>query len=149
MELVLTQLAPQHELLNPHWARLSEAELAQPLAAGRWSRKQILGHLIDSAVNNQRRFVQAQFGPWPYELSPYDQDQWVHAGGYAVAPSPPLLTLWNALNQQLARLIGLMPNNALACECRTPDGRLVTLEWLVQDYVMHLTHHVQQILAAE
>lgn len=146
METTLKQLDRQHRLLGQHWPELSEIELTQPLAPGRWSRKEILGHLIDSAANNYRRFVLAQFGPWPYVIQPYDQDQWVQCGSYLNVPGTELFTLWNACNKQLKRLIATIPAAALARECQTPYGTSVTLEWLIKDYVLHLEHHVQQIL---
>ncbi|MBK9046740.1 MAG: hypothetical protein IPL74_08565 [Bacteroidetes bacterium] len=40
----------------------------------KWSKKEILGHLIDSATNNHQRFVRGQFETVP-EIS-YDQNNW-------------------------------------------------------------------------
>jgi hypothetical protein len=146
METLLKQLDRQRRLLGQHWPEFSEIELSQPMAPGRWSRKEILGHLIDSAANNHRRFVLAQSGPWPYVIEPYDQNHWVQCGSYLNVPGPELFLFWNAYNKQLKQLISAMPAATLARECQTPYGTQVTLEWLVEDYVLHLEHHVQQII---
>ena len=50
-------------------------------APGKWSRKEILGHLIDSAVNNQARFVRAQLQD-DLVFDGYDQDAWVRVQRY-------------------------------------------------------------------
>ena len=146
METTLKQLDRQRRLLGQHWTQFSEIELTQPLAPGRWSRKEILGHLIDSAANNHRRFVLAQAGPWPYVMESYDPDYWVQCGSYLNVPGAELLAFWNAYNKQLRQLISAVPTAALAHECHTPHGTRVTLEWLIKDYVLHLEHHVQQII---
>ena len=40
--------------------RYQESETAVRPAPDKWSKKEILGHLLDSAVNNHHRFVRAQ-----------------------------------------------------------------------------------------
>src|SRR4030095_2595683 len=39
---------------------LQETEVSLKPAPGKWSKKEILGHLIDSATNNHQRFVRTQ-----------------------------------------------------------------------------------------
>ncbi len=113
-------------------------------APGKWSRKEILGHLIDSAANNHQRFVRAQYG----DKTPvtYDGDQWVNVQKPHGMAANNLIGLWAFYNLHLAHIIGNIPkdkyNVLFYADAREPQ----TLEWLVQDYIRHLIHHLKQIL---
>ncbi|MHA4811347.1 DinB family protein [Flavitalea flava] len=109
-----------------------------------WSKKEILGHLIDSAQNNIRRFVVAQ-----YENSPtisYDQDKWVEISNYQHAPIQDLVTLWVLLNKHICRIWAHMSPEAAQRICHTPGPETRSIEWLAADYCAHLLHHLHQIL---
>ena len=110
-----------------------------------WCARQILGHLIDSACNNHRRFVLGQSA----ELARYDgynQDDWVERQRYDKVPWRDLVTLWTAYNRHLAHVIACVPDAVAAQEALGPDGtQPVSLAFLMDDYVTHLRHHVEQI----
>lgn len=120
-----------------------------PQTAGRrddpntWSPKEVLGHLIDSAANNHQRFVRAQQGP--LTLPGYDQDHWVGSQGYQEADWVHLVTLWTHFNLHLADVIGRIPPATYGVPCVIGNSPAVTLEFLITDYLRHLTHHVAQI----
>jgi DinB superfamily len=135
------------QLLNERFAEFDDNDLSHPLQPGGWSRKQILGHLLDSATNNYRRFVLCCLQSAPYPIMVYDQDGWVACGAYQSAPAEELLQLWTLYNQQLARLLAHLPTDALSHRCQFENGYAVTLSWLVEDYVVHLEHHVRQIIS--
>ena len=80
-------------MLDRHWPTFSEAELVELPGPGRWSHKEILGHLIDSATHNPQRFVLAQLAPSPLCLEPYGQYAWVRIGAHQHRPAAELLTL--------------------------------------------------------
>lgn len=143
----LTNLARQITLLNEQWGQFLETELEQRPGPGRWTKKEIVGHLIDSAANNHRRFVLAQLlkDSTP-KLLPYDQNAWVRTAGYQHMPSTELLTLWTSYNRFLLHFLGQIPEPALAAECSVFNGTPITLDWLIDDYVLHLEHHVHQII---
>lgn len=113
-----------------------------------WSRKQILGHLIDSALNNVHRFVRA---PLEEELvfPDYDQPAWVAAGGYQERPWPALVRFWADLNSHLVDVMRRMPPDQLDTPCRLGGSEPLTLEFLVRDYMRHMRHHLEQILNPE
>lgn len=119
---------------------------AERPAAGGWCAREILGHLIDSACNNHRRFVIGQ-GPAPVVFQGYDQDVWVERQRYAQVPFRDVVALWEAYNRHLAHVIANTPPDALANEGDGPDGGVVTLGFLMEDYVTHLRHHLDQLRA--
>ena len=132
-------------LLAEHWTLFTEDELLNRAGPGRWSRKEVLGHLVDSAANNHSRFVLAQLAG-PLQMRAYDQDAWVRLSAYQHLSSAELLALWTTYNRFFLHLLVQIPEETLAVECFTPNANPVTLCWLINDYVLHLEHHVQQII---
>lgn len=110
----------------------------------KWSKKEILGHLIDSASNNHQRFVRAQYG----DKTPisYEGDAWVSLQNYHDVPASNLVGLWAFYNLHLAHIISNIPKEKYHVEFHADPKEPQTLEWLVQDYIHHLTHHLKQIL---
>ena len=49
------------EEASPLLARMKPEVVSSKESAGKWSRKELLGHLIDSAANNHQRFVRASY----------------------------------------------------------------------------------------
>jgi len=125
-------------------ARLDSSATAASPASGKWSVKEIIGHLIDSAVNNHQRFVRGQYED-PLVLPGYAQDFWVRAQGYADAPWPELAEFWRLYNHHLAGVIRRIPPDKLEVECRIGPNTAEPLGFIVEDYVAHLKHHVLQI----
>ncbi|WP_185816789.1 DinB family protein [Hymenobacter metallilatus] len=146
MHHVCHRLQELLSLLNEELPTLTPEELTIPPAPGRWSRQEILGHLIDSAANNHRRFVLALTQPAPLLIVAYNQDDWVRCADYQHTPATDLLALWTTYNRQLIRLISRIPAEAYQLPCEFENGYSVTLGWLIDDYAVHLEHHVQQIL---
>ena len=140
----------------PALQSISDTEAARPRAPGKWSRREIVGHLIDSASNNHQRFVRAQFID-DLICPTYDQDAWVRVQRYADAPWGELVSLWALYNRQLARVMDAVPREMRERpRARHNLDRVAfhllsasepaTLEYFMQDYVVHLEHHLAQIL---
>ena len=110
----------------------------------RWSKKEILGHLIDSVTNNHHRFVRSQFEHIP--IIAYDQDKWKEFSYYQQMEVDQLIGFWTSYNLQLLELLKLIPPANLKKECNTGGQDNVTIECLINDYVSHLEHHLGQIL---
>ena len=123
----------------------STEELLRKPAPGRWSRQEILGHLVDSALNNLKRFTESQFLPQPYQVIRYMQDEVVAVNGYQNLPLDHVLGLWRSLNQQIVYVMKNVPDEKLGYVVITPGGESKTLEWLMVDYVEHMGHHWGQV----
>lgn len=139
----------------PRLRAIPEAESARPPAPGKWSPRQVLGHLIDSASNNHQRFLRARFQK-DLVFPGYLQEEWVEAQNYRDAPWAELVELWGLYNLHLARVMDATPEDLLQRERRRhnfdhiafrklPEGSPATLAYLHLDYVAHLEHHLAQI----
>jgi hypothetical protein len=111
----------------------------------KWSNKEIIGHLCDSAMINLQRFVRCTYEE-KFKLV-YEQDEWVAAERYQEMDIENLLELWRLLNLQIARVLEKYPVDRwqIQCDSKKNEVGLHTVEWLAQDYVDHLQHHLNQI----
>jgi hypothetical protein len=115
--------------------------------ADAWSRKEELGHLIDSAANNHIRFVLATIDT-EYRGPGYAQDKWVDAHGYRELPWGMLVDFWYRYNVLLAHLIGRIPEDHFNNRCVIGWG-VVSLRFVIEDYALHLQHHLDHILSRD
>ncbi|OFW75589.1 MAG: metal-dependent hydrolase [Alicyclobacillus sp. RIFOXYA1_FULL_53_8] len=145
MSNVVEQLEELLKSVPRQLRELSNEDLVNPRSTGKWSRLQILGHLCDSAVNNLGRFIQAQYQPEPLAIVSYNQEVWVSSQHYGETPIDEVLTLWLSLNRSIVRVISSLPGDVLSQTCKLSSGDIVTLEWLIDDYLQHMKHHLQQI----
>ncbi|AJW62439.1 DinB family protein [Elizabethkingia bruuniana] len=124
---------------------ISEDEWSYKASPEKWSRKEIIGHLCDSAFTNIRRFVVTQYKE--NENIVYDQDHWVKAQNYQNIPTAEVINLWKSLNYQIVHIVENMPDEVLQ---RTSDTskttpEILTLEVLIKGYIDHLHHHLKTI----
>lgn len=123
---------------------LGEADASASRGAGKWTKKEILGHLIDSAANNHQRFVRAPLAD-PFAWPGYEQETWVAIHRYRQRPWTELIDLWVALNRHVAHVMEGVPPERLQTRCVIGGKEPVTLEWVVRDYLRHVRHHLAQI----
>ena len=112
----------------------------------KWSKKEVLGHLIDSASNNLRRFICGQYEETPKII--YQQDFWVTANNYQNIEKENVIQLWKLLNRQICEVLLTMSeqNGNLMCDTGRDKVQLHSIDWLAEDYVKHLKHHLNQII---
>lgn len=139
----------------PRLSAISSVRSQERPSRGKWSPREIVGHLIDSAQNNHGRFVRAQLSD-DLRFAGYAQDEWVAIQGYQDAPWEALVELWAAYNRQLARVIERVPPG-IAAQSRTkhnlhevawravPASEPASLGYFMLDYVGHLQHHLRQV----
>ena len=137
------------ELLKTGQTYLSQAsgsDLKYKSLPGKWSKQEILGHLIDSGINNLQRFTEIQSAERPFKVRKYKQDDLVIANAYQDADMSELLPLWLALNKRILKVMEKQTEAALNYRIELPDGQLSDLRFLMTDYVDHLEYHLKQIM---
>lgn len=135
------------EIIPPKLLQLNEEVFSFKFSALKWSKKEILGHLIDSASNNHQRFIRVQLEETP--LIAYNPDAWNACSRYHEYNSEQLILFWKLYNLHLATLIRTIPEKNLQRLCITGEQAPVTLEFLIKEYVTHLEHHLKQIVSYE
>ncbi|MBL7739448.1 MAG: DinB family protein [Chitinophagaceae bacterium] len=135
-------------VIDEYWPLLQKIpgdKLLYKPSALKWSKKEIIGHLVDSAQNNIRRFIVAQYEDSPHIV--YKQDNWVAVSGYQQYDMQELLNLWRSLNKHMVIVLKNIPPGIASRTCLTES--LHSIEWLAEDYIRHLKHHLHQVLDLE
>ncbi|HYY43071.1 MAG TPA: DinB family protein [Pyrinomonadaceae bacterium] len=155
-------LADFRQTIETSAARLNamdEAQVQEPRGEDKWTAKQIIGHLIDSAANNHQRFVLAQLKD-DLAFPGYQQSDWVRVQHYDEADWRALVQLWQSYNLHLLHVMAHTPPTKLQTPCtqHTLDriawqvvsrSEPVTLEYLMRDYIGHMQHHLRQIFGEQ
>ncbi len=132
------------EKATPFLRAIDADDAALRPSPNKWSRKEILGHLIDSASNNHQRFVRGQaaeslVGPG------YEQDHWVRCQGYIEHDWNEMVDFWRLYNRHIVQVIRRIPDEKTTMQCRIGSYEPMTFGYLIEDYVIHLKHHLGQI----
>lgn len=136
-----------YSLLDQLPTRLKAVSLADAehkASPAQWSRKEELGHLLDSALNNHRRIVLIQLEDKP-ALSNYDGEKWVELNAYQSRNWQELIELWSAFNKQLLAAAEAVPESAWSRTCTIGDSKPLTLQFVFEDYIEHMLHHLRHI----
>lgn len=115
------------------------------ITPNRWSKKEILGHLIDSAINNIQRFTEIHTFEKPYIIRAYNPDDLVKSNDYQNKNNQELLELWIRLNHHVIHLLKNQTDETLNYQLILPNGATANLKFLIEDYFAHLYHHLHQI----
>ncbi len=129
----------------PQLDSFSEEEYSLKPSPTKWSKKELIGHLIDSGQSNLRRFIVAQYEDTP--TINYNQDKWVAINNYQACDVKDLIQLWYFLNRQIVFVLKNISEEMSQRICITSAS--YTIEWLAQDYLKHPKHHLHQVLNLE
>ena len=133
--------------LPDRYLSFSTEVLVQRPVSGKWSKQEILGHLVDSAINNLKRFTEIQFLPQPYVITSYQQEELVIVNNYQRVHISHLLQLWQSLNRQIVHVVLNIPEEKLnlLVDPQYANRETKTLAWIISDYVAHMEHHFKQV----
>lgn len=106
----------------------------------KWSLKEIVGHLVDSASNNHQRFIRMQFGDL-IDFPAYDGEKWIKAENYNGMDWEVLIALWYSYNILILNLIGNVSEASLE-NVWIKDEKAFTLEELIHSYYEHIDTHI-------
>ncbi|KQL50494.1 metal-dependent hydrolase [Heyndrickxia shackletonii] len=146
MEDIINAINYWMQTLPKVYNSMAETEISNRPLPNKWSQKEILGHLCDSALNNINRFIKIQYEEQPFVIQSYNQDQWVILQNYQERPLEEIVNLFLSLNEQIINIISNIPKEGLSYLCDI-GNKQETLEWLLKDYLNHMEHHINnQIL---
>ena len=144
MKAIAADLRSTIETARENLSRADPAITTVRPAPGKWSKNEILGHLVDSAVNNHQRFVRAQHCE-ALEFPEYEQDAWVANQNYNGVDWKDLIELWVLVNRHLVHVILQIDSDDLETVCHIGDYAPMTVRALIVDYVEHMRHHLGQL----
>lgn len=110
----------------------------------KWSAKEELGHLLDSAANNHQRIVRGQLEN-NLAMPGYVQNAWVAVNRYQERDWKELVDLWQALNRQLLAAAESVPESAWAHTLTIAGSAPQTLQFVFEDYLAHMAHHLEHV----
>ena len=156
MQSFLNDFRETIETAEKRLLAITEQQSQVARTEGKWSPKEIIGHLIDSAANNHQRFVRAQFSD-ELAFAGYEQEDWVRVQGYQREQWQQLVQLWKHYNLHLLHVMSLVPEQTRTKPRSTHNldqiawktvviNETVTLDYFMRDYVAHLKNHLAQIL---
>ena len=149
LKKVIDRLQQHINLAPSEFLKYPEGELRRKPAPNKWSKKELLGHLIDSAANNHHRFIKIQFMPQPFFVEGYAQNDWVRIQNYNEKDSERLVNLWKVYNEHIFYIMQNTPEKNLNIKINAEDAfeNADTLFLLMKDYVDHMDHHLKQIFS--
>ena len=147
LQKVIDRLQEHINLAPSEFLKYPDGELRRKSAPDKWSKKELLGHLIDSAANNHHRFIKAQFLPSPFFVEAYAQNDWVRIQNYNEKDTQQLVNLWKAYNEHILFIMQNIPDKNLEIKLNAEDAfeNADTLFLLMKDYIDHMDHHLGQI----
>ncbi len=99
-----------------------EEVFIQKVNAEKWSKKEIVGHLIDSAINNPQRFAEIQFENKPFVIKKYNQTELVKANDYQHADTMHLLNFWLEINYRIQSILEHQNSDTLNFRIKLTNG---------------------------
>ncbi|MFC1515269.1 DinB family protein [Thermodesulfobacteriota bacterium] len=147
MKIIADKIRELIEGAKPDLLKISPEIAGKKADPDIWSKKEILGHLIDSASNNHQRLVRGAQNA-ARDFPTYNQDRWVKVQCYNEMDWLDLVDLFVEYNFHLCRVIAFLPREVLGNLCNVGKKNPVTLKFVIEDYLRHLRHHIEDILGS-
>jgi uncharacterized damage-inducible protein DinB len=141
---ISAQISEAVDKLKPEMQKISAEEARRKPAPNKWSKQEILGHLVDSAYNNMQRVVRSKYNK-SHAFPPWEQDEWMSVQQYNQAGWQEVIDLFTLNNRQFCRAINNLPPEAFNAECNMGKGP-VTLNDVLKEYIRHMNHHIAQLV---
>ena len=148
MKKIIEKLEKYIDTIPVKFRMIGEDDINEKPGPDRWSKKEILGHLVDSAFNNLLRLIRVQYEPGVKIV--YYQNEWVEIQDYQNLDTESVVQLWITLNRQFIRVIKHFPAEKLTEKIDTGKAvpELHSAEFLISDYLTHMEHHLNQIFGS-
>jgi hypothetical protein len=143
IEQVISKLINIIDVAPKILEQISEEEMSEKPSKNKWSKKEILGHLIDSAIHNHQRIIRGQFENIP-EIN-YDQNKWNEYNFYQQLDSKQIIMFWTIYNKHLIEIIKRIPKDNIQKQIKVNEN-LFAIELIIIDYLKHLEHHLKQVI---
>ncbi len=143
IEQVISKLINIIDVAPKILEQISEEEMSEKPSKNKWSKKEILGHLIDSAIHNHQRIIRGQFENIP-EIN-YDQNKWNEYSFYQQLESKQIIMFWTIYNKHLIEIIKRIPKENIQKQIKVNEN-LFAIELIIIDYLEHLEHHLKQVI---
>ena len=146
MKNVIQNLNQTIEKYYPILKEMDDVQFSIKPNPGKWSKKEELGHLTDSAQNNIQRFIRVQYEEHVHVM--YDPENWVEFNNYQNKEKNDVIELWYQLNKQIISVLEKMPADKYTTLMSFDENASVknTVLFIADDYVEHLKHHLVSIL---
>ncbi len=112
------------------------------ISEDKWSLREIIGHLIDSASNNHQRFVRLQFSDL-LDFPAYDGEEWIRVEKFNKIEWPLLASLWYSYNCLLINIIDGIESNKMNNVWVKNEDEAIPLKELIHKYFVHLELHIE------
>ncbi len=144
MEIIAEQIRKTVIKARSDLENISEENAEFKSAPDKWSKKEILGHLIDSAANNHQRFVSAAYDS-AADFPPYNQNLWVEIQQHNSQQWSHLINFFTLYNLHLCHILDSLPEEVLTNQCGIGKENTITIKFVIEDYLRHLQHHLTKI----
>ena len=136
-----------NSIINDFYSRYKDLDnetASKRPGADKWTLKEIVGHLIDSASNNQQRFVRLQIvDELVFPGYGKDNSKWLEIEKYNELNFSDIILLWKQYNVLIGNIIKEVDESKLGNYWSKSDGDKITLKDLMIDYVRHLKDHIK------
>jgi hypothetical protein len=145
VETVSAQIQKTITIAKPRLIEIPAQVACRKPSPEAWSKQEVLGHLIDSALINHQRFVRGAFDLAEF-FPGYEQNRWVMIQNYNERVWAELIEFWALCNLHLCQMLDCLPEDAKNNLCNIGQETPVPLSFVITDYLRHLKMHLTQIL---